>query len=412
MFRIKQVIAFSFMFIVGVAQALLVEEAPSKIPYNRCLEYCLATTEDGLGQVTLSRNNGLYFLTGANLGAHTHWINDFVIIPQTFQAGCFEEMSLADLRFVTHSDALVASGEKKSQGSFSVLEGPANADIRKLQADRRFNGATFQVASNYNALETVDPEQDILTQSLSSYVFDNTQGPAAVLGAPAGLLFRRYALCNTLKHGQQARMDSSWGQLPCQQYGFDQRQVNFLQCICNQDTGIQMSPAGYVKLNNAVRDPLSHECELIDIGCQRATQVVFGAIDGHPSSLKTMVEIVPHKQIINQVFVAAPDFGQGTNKRSSRADAWAKTILRASYEGTLRMAHLYGSKDVVLTWVGGGAFNNDPAWVVEILEDLEPLIKELGLNVTLAAYGFTSGQEAFRGRLEGLVARTCGTWVK
>ena len=152
------------------------------------------------------------------------------------------------------------------------------------------------------------------------------------------------------------------------------------------------------------------DAEQIEIGCQYQTQVVFGAINGHPADPKTMVELVPHKQIINQVFVAAPDFGQGTNKRSKRADEWAKLILKSSYEGTLLMAARHGSQKVVLTWVGGGAFNNDPAWVVEILEGLEPMIKNLGLDVTLAVYGFTPAQKAYKGRLEALVKKTNGSW--
>ena len=419
MFRIKKLIAFFCMLIVGSLQALLVEDAPTKIPYHRIFEYGLGMSEhtfklylstglDPYGAVTpvyLSRKNDLYFLEKKGY--------------QTVQAGCFEQLTLADLKS--------CSSKQQSKGTFNVLEGPNNADIRKLQADKKFNGATFQVASNFNALETVGPEQDIEQQLLSDYVFDATQGPAAALGAAAGLMQRRYELFNNLNNGESVPFSgaSLFGQRPCQKYGLGERQVNLIHCICNEQTGIEMSPAGYVRLNNAIKDSSPLECDdflQIKIGCQRATQVVFGAIDGHPSDSNTMIEVVPswiscmpcylNKQIINQVFVAAPDFGQGTNKRSPRADAWAKTILRAEYEGTLRMAHRCGSKDVILTWVGGGAFNNDPVWVVEILENLEPLIKSLGLNVYLAAYGFTPGQAKYRGRLEDLVAKTGGSWVK
>ena len=156
-------------------------------------------------------------------------------------------------------------------GRFNVIEGAKFADVRKLQADPTYNGATFQVASNFNCLETVSAEQDILKQSLTSYIFDPTQGPAAALGAPAGLLYRRYYLFNTLHNGEQQACwqwildpfeeHANLGQLPCQKYGLGEQQVNLLHHICNEKTGIQMSPAGYVRLNNAKKDPSILACD-------------------------------------------------------------------------------------------------------------------------------------------------------
>lgn len=412
---------FVLFFCVAVAQTLCASET---IFYKDWFKYSFGFAEEFVNPI-LRRNDRCYVaafssplqLTRLEAQFPTYSIstskNPCMDSPiKVYQAGGFEMRSLTELRTETYAT--------KSAGCFNVLEGPENADVRKLQADPAYNGATFQVASNYNCLETVSPDQDILSQSLTSYIYDPTQGPAAAVGAPAGLLFRRYYLFDELKVGafkncwcwlrDECEKSNDHGQLPCQKYGSGERQVNLLSDVCNNDTGVEMSPAGYVKLANVQRLPNEQDCACVKIGCQYATQVVFGALNGHPAADATRVAVVPHKQIVNQVFVAASDFGQGTNKRSALADAWAKTILKASYEGTLRMAVRHGSDRVVLTWVGGGAFNNDPAWVVQILESLEPLIQELGLDVSLAVYGFTPGQVAYKTRLKALVNRTGGAW--
>ena len=107
--------------------------------------------------------------------------------------------------------------------------------------------------------------------------------------------------------------------------------------------------------------------------------------------------IPPH--FISQVNVSAVDMNKNRNKTqelfakefgSNEAAVEpmikvAKAALRAAYEGTIYCALLDGKKDVFLTLVGGGSFENKFEWIVDTLVALQDIIKQSGLNITIAA---------------------------
>jgi len=64
-------------------------------------------------------------------------------------------------------------------------------DVGALQADPSNQGATFQVASNFNCLEFIN-KTDSAKKGITKYVADHTQGPAASISAMPGTLFRNY----------------------------------------------------------------------------------------------------------------------------------------------------------------------------------------------------------------------------
>ena len=111
-----------------------------------------------------------------------------------FQAGHFKEMPIFKLRQLTNN----AQTDAKN-GKLNVLEGNGTrsdswfhkcVDVAALQANN--SGALFQVASNFNGLETTFHNQDISEQDLERYAYDFTQGPAASISAAPGLILRRY----------------------------------------------------------------------------------------------------------------------------------------------------------------------------------------------------------------------------
>jgi hypothetical protein len=63
----------------------------------------------------------------------------------------------------------------------------------------------------------------------------------------------------------------------------------------------------------------------------------------------------------------------------------AKAALRAAYEGTIYCALLDNKKDVFVTLVGGGSFDNKLEWIVDTLTALKDVIKQSGLNITVVA---------------------------
>ena len=98
---------------------------------------------------------------------------------------------------------------------------------------------------------------------------------------------------------------------------------------------------------------------------------------------------------ISQVNVAAVDMNKNRNKTqelfakkfgSNEAAVEpmlkvAKAALRAAYEGTIYCALVDGKKDVFLTLVGGGSFDNKLEWIVDTLATLKDVIKQSGLNI-------------------------------
>lgn len=100
---------------------------------------------------------------------------------------------------------------------------------------------------------------------------------------------------------------------------------------------------------------------------------------------------------ISQVNVAAVDMNKNRNKTqelfakkfgSNEAAVEpmlkvAKAALRAAYEGTIYCALVDGKKDVFLTLVGGGSFDNKLEWIVDTLTALKDVIKQSGLNINV-----------------------------
>jgi hypothetical protein len=105
--------------------------------------------------------------------------------------------------------------------------------------------------------------------------------------------------------------------------------------------------------------------------------------------------IPPH--LISQVNVSALDVNKNRGKTQELflkkcGDNWADTMdkvakaaLRAAYEGTIYCALLENKKNVFFTLVGGGSFENKFEWIVDTLVALQDIIKQSGLNITVAA---------------------------
>ena len=101
---------------------------------------------------------------------------------RTFGIGELTTPSLAELR------ALVQSG---SAGRGQLKVGKVAGDVRKMHSAPENAGALFQVASQFNLLEMVDPSVTP-EQGVARYEFDRTQGPACAIAAGAATVYRNY----------------------------------------------------------------------------------------------------------------------------------------------------------------------------------------------------------------------------
>jgi len=309
-----------------------------------------------------------------------------------FQMGNFYQKSIEEL------ETQIATKPFPGCGTFNVFYGK-NLDVAAFQADPAHDGAVFQVASNFNGLETVDQNQDITTQLITDYTGDPTQGPSASISAAPGLIFRRYFL-----FFDKNKPITEWGQ---NKNG--ERQVNFLKAITQQEKNDlpKMSQAGYVQFSNAMRMPHDDDYKQIKIGYHEKTAVTFGARSGHQHA----VAALPYS-LIDQVFAAAADFG-GTNgalKNNTIAQAWAQKILNAAYQGALHCAFINNRKKVFLTLMGGGVFANDFSWICNAITRLKDFIQQSGLEVTLI-WRDSFHNKIIVNALQPLVEQTGGHWT-
>jgi hypothetical protein len=101
---------------------------------------------------------------------------------RSYGVGEFELASLQMLRDRAKS-SIVASDRLKA----SVVRG----DVRQMHRAPEYEGALFQVASQFNALEMIGP--DVTPEGgVTRYEGDRTQGPACAIAAGAATIWRNY----------------------------------------------------------------------------------------------------------------------------------------------------------------------------------------------------------------------------
>ena len=100
--------------------------------------------------------------------------------------GAWETPSLADLR-----ERCAELAHKPPCGRLRFEHLPTLRGVQALIADPANAGAVFQVASQFNALEMIDPGVTP-RDGVAICALDPTQGPKCALACPAGTVFRNY----------------------------------------------------------------------------------------------------------------------------------------------------------------------------------------------------------------------------
>ena len=96
------------------------------------------------------------------------------------------------------------------------------------------------------------------------------------------------------------------------------------------------------------------------------------------------------KHTVTQVYCSALPVAYSQQSLELWAE-FAKMVLEASYEATICTAignYLQtGNNKVYLTLIGGGAFGNEIAWIIDAIERSLNLYKHIDLDVVLVSYG-------------------------
>lgn len=245
-------------------------------------------------------------------------------------------------------------------------------DVRALHADPVNAGAVFQVASQFNLLEMVDPGVTP-EEGIARYEYDLTQGPACAIACGAGTIWRNYFVPIAGGVGQTRT-----------------RQVDCLadlgQALGNEGARLWEMRNGYAlptarglmtvsqelsRLGAAGQDELMGK---LRVGVQSGTEVTFQNA-GHP---------------VSQIFCSALPVAYGGHEPEDW-EPFASLILDAAYEATFRAAlaerQAGGIGRVFLTLLGGGAFGNRSDWIAGAILRALAQFSDSGLDVRLVSHG-------------------------
>lgn len=250
------------------------------------------------------------------------------------------------------------------------------ANVADLHKDPANDGAVFQVASQFNLLEMVSPSVTPL-DGVDGYEHDRTQGPACAIACGGATIYRNYFAV------VDPRSPDMLGQT-------DTRQFDCLAdlgaVLGNGDESLWTvrngyclpSPAGLRSVSAAISgmsdEERSYFAGLLRVGVHADVEVTLGP---------------PGVNSVTQIFGSALPVAYN-DYPASAWEPFARLVLDASYEATLRAAHVAlansASDRVFLTLLGGGAFGNEAAWIEDAIVRAVQLLGA-GLDVAVVSYG-------------------------
>lgn len=287
-----------------------------------------------------------------------------------YRVGRFEMNSLHELRQAVSALKPMGSGL-----TFRNITG----DVRALHKQHELMGALFQVAPQFNMLEmtgpSITPEEGV-----TRYQHDRTQGPACAIAAGAGTIYRNYFVPVDGQIGQTSlkQLDglAELGFCLAERLG---RQVGTLwkmrngYALCSTDSLKDIG--SYLRYASETdRDYLRSK---LRVGIQSNVEVTDTDTAGQPT-------------FVSQAFCSALPVAYSQSE-SSIWQPFAELVLEAAYETTLlaavRNARRGGSRIVLLTLLGGGAFGNDARWIRDAISRALTIVKFHKLDVRLVNYG-------------------------
>jgi len=286
---------------------------------------------------------------------------------KSYYVGAFETPSLEELR--TRASSVAAGGL-----TFQNVVGNAQS----LHKDEKNAGAVFQVASQFNCLEMNEPGARP-EDGVNRYYNDATQGPACAVACRAATVFRNYFVNGTGQgHGKQIDCLEDVGELVGNSKNNYWRMVNGY-CL-------PASPDSIGKLSARISsDPALAEAvrSRLRVGVHWDT------------------EVTGKDHRVCQVFSSALPVAYAKKTPSKAWEPFGRLILDATFEATLAVGAILAAErgervKVYLTAVGGGAFGNRTAWIVNAMEKALQAFAAAPLDVMLVSFS-TLPRSAYAG---------------
>jgi hypothetical protein len=286
----------------------------------------------------------------------------------SYGIGTFELTSLRTLRErVTRSSALAGK----------LQLGTASGDVRSLHQRLEFQGALFQVASQFNMLEMVSPGVTP-EMGVTRYEHDPTQGPGCAVAAGAATIYRNYFVPVGDGYGQtgERQLDglAAVGVALREALGMP---VDALWSMRNgyalgSGPGLEAIAAHLRSLGPQQMDDLRGE---LAIGIHRDVEVTDSPAERRPKVSHAFCSALPVAYTSVPAAVWAP---------------FATLLLEAAYEATMWAGVIHarqgGSNIVLLTRLGGGAFGNDDAWIDGAMRRALRQVSGFGLDVRIVSH--------------------------
>jgi len=248
------------------------------------------------------------------------------------------------------------------------------ADVQKLHSEPEYEGALFQVASQFNLLEMVS-ENFTPEHGVTDYIYDGTQGPACAMAAAAGTIYRNYFVPVGDRVGQTRnhQLDALAG----------------VGAALSDHIGMPVSELwnmqnGYALCTTEGLTAISH---LLDTASE---EVIDGFRSALAIGLHRDVEVTDGSgRRVSQVYCSALPVAYSSHGRG-RWEPFARLVLQASYEAVMlaavEQASGGGSNTVLLTRIGGGVFENGDDWIDSAIVRAMDLVKDAGLDITFVAH--------------------------
>jgi len=282
-----------------------------------------------------------------------------------FRCGTLETPNLTKLR--TESEKVARPNRN---GRLRVEE--VVADVQDLHADIANAGALFQVASQFNLLEMINPKMTP-EHGVDIYAGDHTQGPACAIACGAATIYRNYFVPVGNQFGQsQSRQIDCLSDLGLAM-GNDHEKLWAMQngyALATKSGLEQVSR----KLDSATEEDLDSLRCSIRIGVQ--------------SDAGVTIRNASHS--VSQAFCSALPVAYSKHA-ASLWKRFAVLILEAAYEATFHAAVINASRTgnnrLFLTMLGGGAFGNRTDWIVGAIMRSLKIFRRHDLKVSIVSYG-------------------------
>lgn len=235
--------------------------------------------------------------------------------------------------------------------------------------------AVFQVASQFNLLEMVGPHVSP-EAGVGIYEYDRTQGPACAITCGAGTIYRNYFVPLGDQIGQHS-----------------DRQIN---CLDAFEAVFEEERRPLWNYQNGYILPSPEQLQYLNEHILALDQEGYEALRGKLKSgiqWNTEVTLSQEGHTVTQVYASALPIAY-TEIPPKDWEPFARLILEAAYEAVfwvaLKQYKMNGNKNLFLTLVGAGAFQNPLDWVLDALDQAIQQFQSVPLEVSIVSYGNTN----------------------